>query len=81
MSVSLAKHGRNSAECAMAATFVVGERFKARTRIGGAIGTVRVMPPRSPGLSLRFWFSHDVDPGFGPMAYELPSCHWARLES
>lgn len=36
----------------------------------GTAGTVRILPARYAGGPVRCWFTHDVDPGCGPMAYE-----------
>jgi hypothetical protein len=41
-----------------------------RATYGGTPGTVRILAPLYTGGPVRHWFTHDIDPGFGPMAYE-----------
>jgi hypothetical protein len=45
-----------------------GQRWSAL--YGGTPGTVDVLPAVWAGGPVRHWFTHDRDPGIGPMAYE-----------
>jgi hypothetical protein len=69
MSVSLAKHGRNSAECAMAAVLAsVPVLVVYRGTYGGRPCTLRPLADTARGTH---YMAYDRDPGFGAIAFPV----------